>query len=197
MNIATYLTLMRLFISPIFLVIYLEHEMFDISLTALPYVLLFLLIISEVSDIFDGILARKYNQVTDLGKILDPMADSISHISIFLTFTLPPIQLPMLLILIFLYRDFLVSTIRTICALKGFALSARQSGKIKAITQGVAIFLILLLMIPYSLGILPLELFQQACFFIVSVSCFYTLYSGIDYVFANKQYISKLMQPQK
>jgi CDP-diacylglycerol--glycerol-3-phosphate 3-phosphatidyltransferase len=70
--------------------VYLEYETFDISLVTLPYILLFLLGISELSDACDGYFARKYNQVTDLGKILDPMADSIYRISVFLTFTLPP-----------------------------------------------------------------------------------------------------------
>ena len=72
LSIANCLTFFRLFISPIFLFVYLEYETFNISLVALPYILLFLLGISELSDVLDGYFARKYNTVTDLGKILDP-----------------------------------------------------------------------------------------------------------------------------
>ena len=148
MSIANYFTFIRIFISPIFLFVYLEYEQLNFSLVTLPYILLFLFGISELSDAFDGYIARKYNEVTDLGKILDPMADSIYRISVFLTFTLPPIKLPMILIFIILYRDSVVSTLRTICALKGFALAARPSGKIKAVIQAIAAFTTIVLLIP-------------------------------------------------
>ena len=64
--------------------IYLEHDLIGVSMIVLPYILLFLLGVSELSDAFDGYVARRMHQVTDLGKILDPMADSIYRISVFL-----------------------------------------------------------------------------------------------------------------
>ncbi len=54
--------------------------------------------ISEFTDFIDGYLARKHLQVTDFGKIVDPMADSIFRLSVFLTFTLPPVNLPIWII---------------------------------------------------------------------------------------------------
>src|SRR3990167_3440283 len=161
MNPAHYLTLLRIFISPIFPLFYLQHDWFGISVKALPYILLFLLIICEFSDYLDGKLARRRNEVTDLGRVLYPMADSITHISLFLTFTQGIIQLPLLLVLVFLYRDFFISTLRTLCALRGVALAARMSGKIKAVMQAVVAFLIIALMIPYTAGFLSLEILQQ------------------------------------
>ena len=196
LSIPNYLTFFRIFISPIFLLVYLEYEAFNISLVTLPYILLFLLGISELSDACDGYLARKYNQVTDLGKILDPMADSIYRISVFLTFTLPPIHLPMLLIFIFLYRDSVVSTLRTICALKGFALAARPSGKIKAIIQAIAAFAIIILLIPFSLGYLSLGELQKTSTAIVTIAAIYALFSGWEYIYANRQYIFRLLTSQ-
>lgn len=195
MTIANYLTLARIFISPIFLLVYLEYETFNISFITLPYILLFLLGISELSDALDGYLARKYNEVTDLGKILDPMADSIYRISVFLTFTLPPIQLPMILIFILIYRDSVVSTLRTMCALKGFALAARLSGKLKAVLQGFSAFIIILLLIPYSLGNLPQETLHLTSTIIVGVVTLYTLFSAVDYVYTNRRYIFRLLYP--
>ena len=162
----------------------------------LPYVLLSLFAISELSDAFDGYLARRYNQVTDLGKVLDPMADSISRISVFLTFTLEPVKLPMLLVFIFLYRDSVVSTLRTICALKGFALAARTSGKIKAVVQAVAALIVLLLMIPHSLGDLSTQALHNIGTIIISIAALYSVYSGIEYIYANRQYIQKLLQKE-
>lgn len=193
MSIANCLTFFRLFISPIFLFVYLEYETFNISLVALPYILLFLLGISELSDVLDGYFARKYNTVTDLGKILDPMADSIYRISIFLTFTLPPIQLPMVLIFILIYRDSIISTLRTICALRGFALAARPSGKLKAIMQGIAAFAITLLLIPYTLGYLLEGTLHMISTVIVAVTAAYTVLSGGEYLYANRHFISKLL----
>lgn len=193
MSIANYFTFVRIFISPLFMIIYLEHNALGIDSILLPYILLVLLGISELSDAFDVFLARRYNQVTDLGKVLDPMADSIARISVFLTFTVDPVKLPIPLIFIFLYRDSVVSTLRTICALKGFALAARTSGKIKAVIQAIAAFLVILLMIPHSLGLLSTSTLHFVGTVTVSFAAFYTIYSGIDYIYANWHYISKLL----
>ena len=152
MQIALYLTLGRLLLGPLFLLIYLYYSYLGISFTVLPYVLFGLLLVSEVSDMLDGFFARKWNQVTELGKVLDPMADSIARVSVFLTFTQGIIQLPLILVFIFFYRDSIVSTLRTICALKGIALAAKLTGKIKAIVQATASFMIVLFILLYSQG---------------------------------------------
>lgn len=197
MSIANYFTFARILIAPLFLLFYLGHDALGINSIALPYILLTLLGISELSDACDGYLARKYNQVTDLGKVLDPMADSIARISVFLTFTLEPVKLPMILIFVFLYRDSVVSTLRTICALKGYALAARLSGKIKAVIQAIAAFMVLLLMIPHSLGLLSTETLQTWGTRIVSLAAIYTVFSGIDYINANWHYIAKFLYLQQ
>jgi CDP-diacylglycerol---glycerol-3-phosphate 3-phosphatidyltransferase len=194
MNPAHFFTILRIFLSPLFPILYLGYESIGLSLASVPYLMLALLIISEFSDIFDGFLARRRNQVTDLGKVLDPMADSITHISLFLTFTQGFIQLPLLLVLVFLYRDFFISTLRTLCALRGVALAARWSGKLKTILQAVVAFLIVLLMIPYSTGSLSLELFQQISLLAVSISAGYTALSAIDYLYSNRIYIKKALE---
>lgn len=193
MSLAHYFTLLRILISPAFPILYLEYEWFGIPLKALPYVLLFLLCVCESSDLVDGIIARRRNQVTDLGKVLDPMADSITRISLFLTFTQGFLALPLILVLIFLYRDFFISTLRTLCALRGIALAARFSGKMKAVIQAIALFLILILMIPYTQGVLSLETFRQISIFAVSVAAFYAVISAGDYFYANRMFIKKAL----
>jgi len=193
MSLAHYFTLLRILISPAFPILYLQYEWFGIPLKALPYVLLFLLCICESSDLIDGVIARKRNQVSDLGKVLDPMADSVTRISLFLTFTQGFLALPLIVVLIFLYRDFFISTLRTLCALRGVALAARFSGKMKAVIQAIALFLILLLMIPYTQGALSLETFRQISIFAVSVAAFYTVVSAGDYFYANRMFIKKAL----
>lgn len=197
MNLANYFTVLRLIISPIFLLVYLEPDFFNLTPQYLPYALLTLLGISELSDFFDGYFARKFNQVTELGKILDPMADSISHISMFLAFTQDPIRLPIWTVFIFMYRDSVVSTLRTVCALRGFTLAARISGKIKAGVQAVAILICTLLLIPAASGEITQNTLQLFATVIVALAAIYTLYSGIDYVIANRMYIYRLLKPPK
>lgn len=177
--------------------VYIEHDLLGISMVLLPYVLLFLFCVSELSDAFDGYVARRYNQVTDLGKILDPMADSIYRLSVFLTFTRPPVEVPLLLVFIFLYRDSVISTLRTICALRGFALAARSSGKIKAVIQAGSALAILLMMIPYSVGLLSRKMLHNWAFGIVAFAAAYALYSGIEYIYANREYVIRLLTKEK
>lgn len=197
MGIANYLTFIRIFISPIFMFLYLEHELLGISDLVLPYILLFLFGVSELSDALDGYFARKFHQVTDFGKILDPMADSIYRISVFLTFTRPPVSLPLLLVFVFLYRDSVISTLRTICALRGFALAARSTGKIKAVLQATSIFVILILLIPYTLGALSLETMRLVSIICVAISAAYALFAGVEYIWANRDYVMRLLSTKK
>ncbi len=193
MGIATILTLLWILLGPFFLLIYIYFETWGISLKALPYLLLIVMAISELSDLFDGFFARKKNQVTDLGKILDPMADSIFRISVFLTFTQGLVQLPLLLVFVFIYRDMIISTLRTVCALRGVALAARWSGKIKAVIQAIVGFFILILLLIYSLGSLRLDLLQSLSFYAVSIAALYTLISAGEYLVVNRSYIKKAL----
>jgi CDP-diacylglycerol--glycerol-3-phosphate 3-phosphatidyltransferase len=187
------LTLSRILLGPLFVVIYLYYPHLGISLPVLPYILISLAGVSELSDLFDGALARKHNKVTDLGKLLDPMADSIFRLSVLLSFTQGIIQIPLLIVCIFFYRDTIIGTLRTLCALRGFALAARFSGKVKAVIQAVVGFFILILMIPYSLGYLDIEQLRLVSFYSVLVGAIYTLYSGVEYVLANRMHIRKAL----
>ncbi len=189
------ITLSRIVLCPVFLVIYLFYQKMNIPLVVLPYILLVLVIILELTDIFDGIVARKRGLVTNLGKIIDPMADCIVRLSVLLTFTQGLIQLPMLLCLLFVFREIIISTLRTLCALNGHALAARLSGKLKAIFQATSIIFIILLMIPYSLGFLSLDLLQTISLWIISVNAVYTILSGIEYLYVHRNDIKASIRP--
>lgn len=194
MNLPLYLTLSRVFFGPLFIAIYLYYQEMGIPLLYLPYILIFLALISELSDLFDGLLARKYNKVTELGKILDPMADSIFRFSVLLSFTQGVVQLPVLLVGVFFYRDSIISTLRTICALRGFTLAARKSGKIKAVILAAISFFILTLMIPYSLGIIPIDTVRLLSLWSVSLTALYVVYTGYEYIYANRLHIKKALR---
>ena len=194
MNIAHFFTLLRLVISPVFPLLYLKHEWFGISFATLPYVLLILLLVCECSDLFDGFFARRHNIVTDLGKILDPIADSVTHITLFFMFTQGVFQLPLMIVFVFLYRELFIGGLRTLCALRGFTLAARFSGKVKAVLQGVVCSLMIALMIPYSKGYITLETLQLTSFALAGLVALYTIISVVDYVLANREYIQSALR---
>lgn len=191
MRLPLVLTFFRIVMSPLFVALYLFSDSWGISGAVVPYLLLAIVALCELTDIFDGFLARRRNQVTSLGKVLDPMADSLFRLSVFFAFTQGDLQLPLMIVLIFFWRDSLVNTLRSLCALQGIALAARTSGKIKAVVQAVATIFILILMIPYSSGCLSLEAFQKMSWMAAGLAAAYTLYSGCEYLFVHRHMIKK------
>lgn len=187
------LTLLRVVLGPVFLIFYLYYESLGIPLGFLPLILVSILLLSELSDLFDGYFARRNNQVTELGKLLDPMSDSIFRLTVFFSFTQGAVQLPVLLVLVYLYRDSVISTLRTLCALRGVALGARLTGKIKAVIQAVIAFFILVLFGFYAWGMLDLDQLRSMSFYSVLLGAIYTLISGIEYLYVNRKYIIKAL----
>lgn len=185
---------MRIAIGPLFLLVYLHPDWFGLTLVEQPYALLILMAIVELSDMLDGYFARRFNQVSNLGKVLDPMADSIARLSIFFSFTQGIVGIPLLLVFAFFYRDAIMSTLRTVCALRGIALAARKSGKLKAVLQGVVAFAVILLMIPLSLEALSVESFQKISLYLVGIAAAYTVLSLLDYFWVNRQHIKDVMR---
>ncbi|PIS01392.1 MAG: CDP-diacylglycerol--glycerol-3-phosphate 3-phosphatidyltransferase [Chlamydiae bacterium CG10_big_fil_rev_8_21_14_0_10_35_9] len=193
MSVAHYFTILRILLIPFFSIFYLYPQVMGISTEYLPIVLMIILGICEFSDLFDGFVARKKNQVTDLGKVMDPMADSITRITVFFTFTQGIVKLPLLLVLVFIYREFIVNTLRTLCALKGFALAARRSGKIKAVLQAASMFFILTLMVLFNSHVIGIDDLQHLSFIAVAIVAGYTVLSAVDYFYANRNYIKKAL----
>ena len=197
MTISNCLTFSRLLLTPLFLVLYLYYEVLGISSQTMPYILLLLLIVSEVTDFLDGFLARRLKQVTDLGKIVDPLADSLAHNTVFLAFSQGVVSLPIIIPFVLLYRDSLISTLRTACALTGRALAARPAGKFKAASQGIAAIFIALLMIPHSTGQLSDHSLHLCSAIAAGIAALISVWSMTDYLWANRSLIKSLLQPSK
>ena len=185
MTIANWLTSSRLLLSPIFVLVFLQEGLWA-RVAALGIVVL-----SELSDAFDGHIARSRGEVTDFGKLLDPLADSVSRMSVFIAFMAAGI-IPWWMVLVFVYRDSLISTMRTICAYRGEVVAARSSGKIKAIIQATVIIIVLLGRIVSALlpALLPEALVNQAAWWLVLVAALYTFYSLYEYLSANWEVVS-------
>ncbi len=194
MTIAHYFTLLRLVLVPLFAAVYLHPTWLFIHAQHISWILIGILALSELTDACDGYLARKLNQVTDLGKILDPMADSLSRLGVFFCFTQGEIGLPLEIPFLMLYRDVCVSTLRTICALRGFALAARWSGKVKAAVQASAAFIILYLMGSYNQGHISKTTFDFLTVSFGLLAAGFSVFSGFEYIMANRQVLSRLLE---
>jgi CDP-diacylglycerol--glycerol-3-phosphate 3-phosphatidyltransferase len=140
MKLADKVTSVRIILAPVFFVIYLLPRLFpSISLGTVwtVPVLWSLFIGSEITDMLDGMIARKRGEVTDFGKFFDPFADTLVQVTYFFCFVIDDI-LPSILFLAVLYREFSILFIRNLMLRIGVAMGARISGKIKTITYIMA-----------------------------------------------------------
>jgi CDP-diacylglycerol--glycerol-3-phosphate 3-phosphatidyltransferase len=126
MTLADKVTASRLVFAPCFFVVYL----FARAPWTVP-ALWGLFFITEITDLIDGKIARSRNEVSDFGKLFDPLADTLTWITFFLCFVADRI-LPTLPFLIILYREFGILFLRNLMLRKGSAMGARRGGKIKA-----------------------------------------------------------------
>lgn len=145
----------------------------------------------ELSDLLDGTIARKLGVVSDVGKLLDPAADSFSRLAVFLALAAHPTPggsapwFPAGGVVLLLFRDVGVSFLRQIAASKGLVVAARPSGKIKAVAQGAAIWIILGLHVrAASLAAAPDDMARNLASTVGIVAIAITLVSLIDYSMA-------------
>lgn len=111
----------------------------NIKLLVVAYIIMSL---SEVSDIVDGYVARRDKLVTDLGKILDPLSDSISRFFYFFALAYHGL-FPIWFMVFFFFRDIIVAYIRIFASFSGTVMSARLSGKIKGGVQFAGVYLLM------------------------------------------------------
>jgi CDP-diacylglycerol---glycerol-3-phosphate 3-phosphatidyltransferase len=157
MSLPNWLTLFRLFSAPVFLALFVGSGQdgflsgFIDSRTGLIASLI-VAGLSELSDVLDGYLARKFNQVSDFGKLLDPYADSTFRLSCYFAFASHAHGkwIPLWMVMVLFYRDLLVTVIRAFGVERREFVHARSSGKIKAIAQGTVVFVTLSLAILYG-----------------------------------------------
>lgn len=174
MNLANQLTLGRIVAVPFFVIFYMQNMLEWAFVT---------FIIASITDMLDGKVARKYNMVTNFGKIMDPLADKILVYAAFCLMVQDGTIQAWVLIVI-LCREFLISGIRTVAAGEGIVIAATMSGKIKTVLQMIAVPLLLLNNIPVF-GSYQMFIFYGAYGFLWA-SLFMTIISGIDYTYHNR-----------
>lgn len=102
-----------------------------------------ILVLGELTDLFDGMLARRFNIVTEWGAMLDPYSDSISRLIVYWALACSSLTNP-LVPLVMAFRDITVAYSRIILTKYGSSVSANWSGKIKAGFQGIGAYVILM-----------------------------------------------------
>jgi len=137
MTAADKVTSIRLILAPFFFVVYFLPMWLPVGAAWTVPVLLVLFIVSELTDLIDGKVARSRNEVSEFGKLFDPFADTLVRITYFLCFVVDGI-LPVALLAIVLYREFGILFLRMLMMKRGIAMGARSGGKIKAVAYMIA-----------------------------------------------------------
>ncbi len=171
MNLPNKLTMARIVAVPIFVVLYMM-KMY------IPACIVFIL--ASLTDMLDGKIARKYNLVTNFGKIMDPLADKILVYAAF-CMMVEDGTIPAWMLIIILFREFAVSGLRTVAASEGTVIAAGMTGKIKTVLQMFAVPVLLLQMdgIVGTIGHVLLW-----------ASLVMTVVSGTEYIWKNRKVFS-------
>lgn len=199
MTTANKITMVRILMIPFFIYFALQYDKTSLIIA------LVLFCLASVTDFLDGYIARKYNQVTDFGKFVDPLADKLLVTAALLIFIEKGI-FPAWMVFIVLAREFIITSLRNVAAAKGKVLAASWTGKVKTCVQiaGIIIdFFVLILIsgnledmntaIASSIGVIggadgPTAVLT-AGFGIPNIVAWVvtlvTIYAGIDYVVKN------------
>ena len=192
MNLANKLTVIRIFLVPIFLIF--------IAVQGIPYgtfIATFIFILASLTDKLDGYIARSRNQITNFGKFMDPLADKLLVTSALIS--LVELQMvPSWAAIVIIAREFAVSGLRTIAASEGKVIAASWWGKIKTVIQIIAIVLLLLQFnittSSYLTNLVESSsvwnwFFMNVPSLMLNISVVITLISGWDYFRKNKHTI--------
>ncbi|MCK4994907.1 MAG: CDP-diacylglycerol--glycerol-3-phosphate 3-phosphatidyltransferase [Candidatus Omnitrophica bacterium] len=136
MNLPNRLTILRIVLAFVFMFLLFSPGLVGKILALVAFT------IACVTDFYDGYVARKYNLITDLGKLLDPIADKVLVLAAFLSFVQMRL-IPAWMVVVIILRELIVTGIRIIGLKKGRVLAASMAGKHKTVSQMVSIFFIL------------------------------------------------------
>ena len=173
MTAASKITLIRIVLIPLFMIaMYLSAGQAGLWM----YISLGIFLIASVTDCIDGYVARKYNQISDFGKFLDPIADKLLTISAMTIYTEWGI-FPAWALMIVLAREFAVTGLRLLAVQKGKVIAAGWSGKVKTACTMVGLCAMMLLS--------GMEIFIWLNPVVIGVIIVTTVYSGVEYFIRN------------
>lgn len=177
MNLPNKITFSRVLLIPIFIIMFYV----DIANNQIYAGIIF--IIAALTDTLDGYLARRNNEVTNLGKFIDPLADKLL-VSAALILLVEANTIPGWVVIIIIAREFTITGFRIIAASEGITIAASSLGKFKTITQLIAIILLLFNNIVFNRFNIPMDQI------FLYVSLVFTVLSGYEYIYKNKQVLN-------
>ena len=197
MNLPNRLSLVRICLVPLIVLIYLfPYAQFGIEVAELPFdfvalritniIVLILFILASVTDFLDGYIARKHSLITSFGKFVDPIADKLLVNTMFILFAASG-TVPVLPVLIMIWRDTIVDGLRMNASEKGIVVAAGYMGKVKTVAQMMTIIVLLLNNLPFELARFPMG--EWLLWFSMCVS----VISGISYFMQLKDVIMETM----
>ncbi|MBB6635318.1 CDP-diacylglycerol--glycerol-3-phosphate 3-phosphatidyltransferase [Cohnella thailandensis] len=196
MNLANRITLARIFLVPIvafFLLVKLDVNPLTLGSYSISYNQIFallLFILAASTDGLDGYIARKRKIVTNLGKLLDPLADKLLVGAVLISLVEMG-KLDAWVAIVIISREWAVTGLRQIALLDGVVVAASKWGKWKTTIQIVMIVVLLLNNLPFEYLHIPVDTI------VVWAAAIITVYSGIDYFVKNKSLIVETPnQPQ-
>ena len=197
MNLPNKLTVSRLILTAFFLVALLwefpehGHEGAHWHFT----VALLFFVAASLTDLFDGIIARRHNLITDFGKLMDPLADKVLICSAFIAF-IELDWMPAWMVILIVARELAITGLRLLAASKNLVLAAERQGKNKTISQITAIIALLVTNSHDDWGIVgqlfAFEIVGHACAWWVAeitkwVAVVLTALSGFLYLWKNRE----------
>lgn len=188
MNLPNRITLGRIFLVPVimfFLLVNLElpeFEISDFSITLNQIIAVLIFIIAASTDGLDGYIARKNKIVTNLGKLLDPLADKLLVAAVLVSLV-DMGKLDAWIAIVIISREFAVTGLRQVALLEGKVIPASKWGKWKTATQITAIIALMVNNFPFAFINVPFDIIASW------VAAVITIYSGIDYFIKGKDVI--------
>ncbi len=197
MNLANKLTVFRITLIPIIVLIYLfpyaqfnitvlRYTIENVSISYVDIAALVLFSIASFTDFLDGYLARSRGMITVFGKFLDPIADKLLVNTMFILFAAKGI-VPVVAVLIMIWRDTIVDAIRMLLSQKGLVMAAGYLGKFKTVAQMLAIVVILLNNMPFEFYNIPVS--SMLLWFATLMSAL----SGASYLIQSRVYFTETM----
>ncbi|MFB0527335.1 MAG: CDP-diacylglycerol--glycerol-3-phosphate 3-phosphatidyltransferase [bacterium] len=199
MTLANKLTMGRIIVIPFFILFMFIGNIY----TRVAALLIFIL--AAISDVYDGIIARHREEVTNFGKFIDPLADKLIVSAALISFVqLRELSIPAWMVILVISREFIITGLRSVAASRGTIIPASLSGKFKTTSQMVVIITILMILIVNAVlenywHTTPLELqtflgwkrvlgyiLGRAPYWLMLLVTILTVISGFNYIFKNK-----------
>ena len=144
MNLPNKITVFRFCLIPVFAVAFLMELVFPENKQLVDYIALAIYAVASISDFFDGYLARKNNEVTDFGKLMDPLADKMLVATAMICFVQLRDNFPCWCAVVVVAREFIISGFRQLAAEKKTIIMASYWGKVKTVVSMIMCILYIL-----------------------------------------------------